>query len=169
VSDKVRSDKKGDKLYRLLATHYRLVTGAGKSYYPLGYMTEEKGRWKLHPAIVTEGKTQITDLQVLREYDGKTPNETVLWVYRLPQPLPEDADLSGDESEEDEEAAKAALEEKCAPNYIVFRRTAICLVANRVPNVLPLTAKEEAAAKAKAAAAEKKKADAAKAKAQPKT
>ena len=112
VSDKVRSDKKGDMLYRLPATHYRLVTGAGKSYYPLGYIIEEEGRWKLYPAAVTEEETQITDLHVLREYNAKIPNEMVLWVYRLPQPLPEDSDLSDAEGAEDEDAAKAALEEK---------------------------------------------------------
>jgi len=98
-------DEEPGEYYRLPATHFRMVSATGRSYYPVAYLTykrdEPRGRrWEAHAAEERNERTQIARLIVVRPFvDNKlTGTLSVDWVYRIP------------------------TEEK--PRYVVFRRTA---------------------------------------------
>jgi len=138
VSKSVRSDRKEDGWYRLPATHYRLVTGSGASLYPMGYLTAESGLWRLHAAEIGGGKAKVANLCVLRRH-GKEQFQEIFWVYRLPKA--DTGEIDFDNSDEidpaEAERAKAERDEMYAPNYVVFRRTARCLIPAPEPGLLP--------------------------------
>ncbi len=98
--------------WRLPATHFRLVSAAGLSYYPVAYMTYGPGGWKAHPPPIEDQKAQIAKLIVVRPYRGDRPL-TVDWVYRIPK---------GEEA-----------------SYVTFRRVARkdAPVKSRTPNEMP--------------------------------
>jgi hypothetical protein len=152
VANSARSDRKEDGWYRLPATHFRLVTGAGRSYYPLGYLKDKGDKWTLVPVTATDGKADMTGLCVKRQYKSEAYQE-IPWVYRLPK-MPGDADnLEGDEGlDKDEiERRNQAKADLYAPNYVVFRRTSMKTILN-ISTKLPETPKEIADAAAKEAA-----------------
>jgi hypothetical protein len=126
VSDSSRSARKEDGWYRLPATHFRLVTGSGASLYPLGYITLEDDVWLLHPAEVVDGKAKVADLCVLRRHET-VPYQEIFWVYRLPKADTGENDYENTEEIDPDEALehKEALENMYAPDYMVFRRTAV--------------------------------------------
>ncbi|KKK93392.1 hypothetical protein LCGC14_2693340, partial [marine sediment metagenome] len=74
-----------DDLYRLPATHFRLLTRSHKSYYPVGYLTFA-GRWRVETAADPEGKANVGDVIVTRPWKEKVGPKKLLvdWVYRLP-------------------------------------------------------------------------------------
>jgi len=89
--------------WRLPATHFRLVTTAGHSYYPLAYLTYKTDaargkKWQAHPAAVEGDRAQIARLAVVRPAAKEVKSIMVDWVYRI--------------GEDDE------------PRYVVFRRVA---------------------------------------------
>jgi len=167
VSNSVRSDRKEDGWYRLPATHYRLVTGSGRSLYPLGYISEVEGKWTLFPAKSVDGKPDVASLHVVHLHKEETEFR-VLWVYRLPKPEDDEADFTSDEDPEKAKELKLARDELYAPNYMVFRRTAKMIVPPSTPALLPLTEAEKAAKAARLKAAQAA-ADARKAAATPKS
>jgi len=93
--------------YRLPATHFRLVSKTGKSYYPLAYLTAwkktvtrreakrrdygknyaDKAPWKCHCPEVKEEVLQLAGLIVQRPWKSKGgPKKLYIdWVYRLAQ------------------------------------------------------------------------------------
>lgn len=92
--------------WRLPATHFRLVSTAGGSYYPLAYLTYDTGGWAAQPAPTVKadslegepGRAEIGKLIVVRPSKEKGASLTVDWVYRVPF--------------------------DAKPRYVVFRRTA---------------------------------------------
>jgi uncharacterized membrane protein required for colicin V production len=74
-----------DKWWRLPATHFRLVTRSGRSYYPVGYMVRSTEGIVCVPAPTEEGNLHVTQLIVERPVEEKTL--AIDWAYRL---LPED-------------------------------------------------------------------------------
>ena len=84
----------GDRWWRLMGTHFRLVTRDGASFYPVGY-------------LIRQGPLQLVEepvgkLQVNRPCEGAS-QLTVDWVYRVPH-------LAGDQPRE--------------PWFMAFRRIA---------------------------------------------
>ncbi len=160
VSKNTRSDREEDGWYRLPGTHFRLVTGAGKSIYPLGYLKAIGKKWTLVPAPVVDGKADLAGLHVLRQYKLEEYQE-ILWVYRMPRMETEilgfdsTADLDPDEAEQ----IKADREALYAPDYMVFRRTSRKKIPLSLPTLLPLTPQQIKEVQA-AEAAEKKAEDA---------
>ena len=145
VSNSTRSANKEDGWYRLPGTHFRLVTGSGTSLYPLGYITQVDGKWKLHPAAGEGGKAQIADLCVVRRFESEKFQQ-IFWVYRLPGADTGEADFDDtDEVDPDKAAeAKADRAEMYAPQYMVFRRTARMLVPAITSDLMPELAKPPA-------------------------
>ncbi len=92
-----------DDWYRLPATQFRLVTAAGRSFYPVGYLTHA-GVWQVNTAETDAHLARVTDILVARPWAKKGgPDKLVVdWVYRLP-----------------------ANE---TPDHLVFRRTAVATV-----------------------------------------
>jgi len=91
VDELARHEK--DHWYRLPATHFRLVTGSGQGYYPVGYLTYA-GRWRVHTLTDENGLVRIADVVVARPWDPKRgPKKLIVdWVYRLPEEVVEDLD-----------------------------------------------------------------------------
>jgi hypothetical protein len=120
-----------DNWYRLPATHFRLVTGAGQSHYPVGYLTRPRldDPWRLWAADVKDEKGQIARLCREVSFDRKHLKEPleVYWVYVLPA-QPESYNLDEEDIDRSEESAseerEASLEKAYSPAYLVFRRTA---------------------------------------------
>ncbi len=88
--------------WRLPATHFRMRTEKGRSFYPLAYLTYESGRWEAHPAESADGKVAIAKLLVTRPFKKTNKKITVDWVYRIP---------SDD-----------------VPSALIFRRTAVAII-----------------------------------------
>lgn len=87
VRDDVPADQEDkNERFRLPATHFRLVTQGGESYYPLAYLTQGTGGWEAHAAPREQEQTALADLAVVRPYVDKevTPSLSVDWVYRIP-------------------------------------------------------------------------------------
>jgi len=128
-----------DNWYRLPATHFRLITGVGRSLYPLGYITVADGKWRLNPVPVQGGKALIAEMCVFNQHKGQAFEE-ISWVYRLPLPESDEmvfhADGVGDEKDK-EKAHKAKVTQRYAPAHMIFRRTAGFKVPNITPNILP--------------------------------
>ena len=97
--DETARDKEDD-WWRLPATHFRLVTDTGRSFYPIGYLTWSGGRWMLNTTESKEKHAKIAEIAVARPWSSKEgpPQLIVDWIYRVPK--------------------KAKCE------YLVFRRTA---------------------------------------------
>ncbi len=70
--------------WRLPATHFRMVSSRGRSYYPLAYLTYGRGEWEVHGAKQTDGEAQIADLIVSRPTSRKTKSLVIDWVYTIP-------------------------------------------------------------------------------------
>jgi len=158
VSNKVRSDRKEDGWYRLPATHFRIVTGAGRSFYPLGYLKDSGKKWDLIPAKMTDGKVHMTALRVLREFKTEAYQE-IAWVYRVPR-MPEDTGTLDDDAGLDDEEInrrKADREALYAPSHMIFRRTSRTTVPLVLLPDMPKTPKEVADAAAIEAAKKKAK------------
>jgi len=139
VSNKARSDRKGDDWYRLPVTHFRLVTKSGVSLYPLGAIAPHEGKWALSDrADDKSGKAKVADLYLLGKYNGQ-PYHEVLLVYLLPRPDIGDTDFgnTGDMSPAEMEDARAERAIMYAPEYMVFRRTAKMIVPVVTPAILP--------------------------------
>ncbi len=103
-----------DRWWRLVATHFRMVTEAGKSYYPVGYLSHGPEGWQVHSPQYKENQPQIAELIVQRPLDAeKSPRVTVDWIYRIP-------------SDED-------------PAGVSFRRVAVERVGKVKKNALPPT------------------------------
>jgi len=140
VSNKSRSDRKGDGWYRLPATHFRLVTRSGTSLYPLGYIEkkEDSNKWQLHPVPTAGNKAKVADLCILRKFQNE-PYQEILLVYRLPIPDMGDADFGSTDDMDPAELEKAKAERASmyAPEYMVFRRTAKTVVPVATPDILP--------------------------------
>ncbi len=96
-----------DKWWRLPATHFRLVTASGRSFYPVAYLTARAGQYSFNPPPPSESEEEIAqarigDLCVQRDGAGKGgPRKLIVdWIYRLP------------------------ADEDYKPSYMVFRRAA---------------------------------------------
>lgn len=89
-----------DDWWRLPATHFRLVTQAGRSFYPVGYITWSGGRWILNTVETEKKVARIGKIVVARAWREKGgPSKRIVdWIYRIPA--------------------------KAKPQYVVFRRTA---------------------------------------------
>lgn len=89
-----------DDWWRLPATHFRMVTQAGRSFYPVGYITWSGGRWILSTVETEKKVARIGKIVVARAWREKGgPSERIVdWIYRIPA--------------------------KDRPRYVVFRRTA---------------------------------------------
>ena len=119
-----------DNWYRLPATHFRMVTGDGRSYYPVGYLEyrPKEAKWVLHPARGEPDLPRITQLCFDEPFKNKKPGD-VYWVYVL-APIPQDDEVDMDVmtgGERDKAAALARREERQKmhqPAYVVFRRIA---------------------------------------------
>ena len=72
------------KRWRLPATHFRMRTKDGRSFYPVAYLTHESARWEAHPAESVDGQLQIAKLIVMRPHKKGDGKLTVDWVYRIP-------------------------------------------------------------------------------------
>ncbi|KPK83982.1 MAG: hypothetical protein AMJ81_06840 [Phycisphaerae bacterium SM23_33] len=77
-----------DNWYRLPATHFRLVTEKGHSFYPVGYLAFA-GRYRVETVIPKRSKikvAQIADILVARAWQAEGGPERLLvdWLYRLP-------------------------------------------------------------------------------------
>jgi hypothetical protein len=83
--DRGAADKDG--WWRLPATHFRLVSDSGRSYYPVGYMIRSATGLACVPAPSEEGRLQVAQLIVEHQAGG---NKTIAidWAFRL---LPQDA------------------------------------------------------------------------------
>ena len=67
----------------LPATHFRLVTGTGKSHYPVAYLwrdAKEKA-WYTREADLAGGGAKIAELILGRRWENKPQYLTVDWVY----------------------------------------------------------------------------------------
>lgn len=99
VSEHVRNDE--DNWWRLPATHFRLVSDTGRSYYPVAYLTKRilasLGRdsvpetrdalWQCHtPDNDDEGRPLLGDLAVQHQWHSQGgPGQLNLdWVYSIP-------------------------------------------------------------------------------------
>ncbi len=103
-----------DKWWRLVATHFRMVTKTGKSYYPVGYLSHGTEGWQVHSPKYEQDQPQIAKLIVQRPFDAKKSQQvTVDWIYRIP-------------SDED-------------PATVSFRRVAVERVGKVEKNALPPT------------------------------
>ena len=71
--------------WRLPATHFRMRTKDGRSFYPLAYLTHESAKWEAHPAEFADGKAQIAKLVVVRPRKKGNKKITVEWAYRIPK------------------------------------------------------------------------------------
>jgi len=100
VGEKARDE--GDKWWRLPATHFRLVTASGRSFYPVAYLTARAGQYSFNKIVSEDDVAKIGEICVQR--DGAVaggPRElTIDWIYRLPP------------------------EQDHKPSYMVFRGTA---------------------------------------------
>jgi len=120
VDEKTREvpaeDKEGSDWWYLPATHFRLVTTEGNSYYPVAYLTwdHKNGQYKLNPAKIEDGQVQIANLLVGRKWyvKGGPPKLTVDWVYVLPD--------DPSEGKKPDELPPGMTFER--PRYMVFRR-----------------------------------------------
>ncbi len=158
VTKSAASTRKEDGWYRLPATHFRIVTGAGRSYYPLGYLKDDGKTWTLVPVSAVDGKLNMAGLCVQRQFKGES-NQEIPWVYRLAR-MPDETDtLEDDEGLNAAEIKdrKADREALYAPDYMVFRRTSMKAIPPVLSPDLPKTPKEEAEAAAIEAAKLKKK------------
>ncbi|HET6427421.1 MAG TPA: CvpA family protein [Phycisphaerae bacterium] len=83
VDELARNEK--DQWYRLPATHFRLVTGANRSYYPVGYLSFA-GRWRVEAGGATPDKAAPANVLVARAWSAEGGPKKLLvdWVYRLP-------------------------------------------------------------------------------------
>lgn len=74
-----------DNWYRLPATHFRLLTESGRSFYPVDYLTHA-GIWRLNAQRDDKGNSKICDILIARPWDSNGgPKKLVVdWVYRLP-------------------------------------------------------------------------------------
>ena len=82
IDVEARSDE--DNWHRLPATHFRLVTTTGESFYPVGYLTYIGG-WQVNTASTAEGVAKVADIMVVRPLpEGKNKDLVVDWVYRVP-------------------------------------------------------------------------------------
>ncbi|MDP6634535.1 MAG: CvpA family protein [Phycisphaerae bacterium] len=162
VSHSARSARKGDGWFRLPATHFRLVNGAGVSLYPLGRLEDAGDEWVLMRTKPVNGKPDMTGLHVIRLHKSE-PQQEILWVYRIPQPPDDETAFDGSEAIDADEA-KLIKEEQArmhAADYMVFRRVSRVNVPVPTPDILPLTSDQTAELKKKTDDAAKKKAAAA--------
>ena len=140
VSAKARNADKKDGWYRFTGTHFRLVTGSGRSLYPLGSIVPDKSgtRWTLAPDNEQDQPAKIADRCILRKHKSD-PVQHIYWVYRLPKPESQQTVLGSAEDLGPAEAklAKAARDAKYAPSYMVFRRTSKAVVDAVTTKVLP--------------------------------
>ncbi len=84
IVDRGAADKDG--WWRLPATHFRLVSDSGRSYYPVGYMVRSATGSACVPAPSDDGHLQVTQLVV--EHPGDKDRAVFIdWAYRL---LPQD-------------------------------------------------------------------------------
>jgi len=95
VSESARGE---DGWWRLPATHFRLVTKAGRSCYPVGYLLHRAGRWEPVIPPRQDNAPQYAKLSVEREHHSGLGQLNIDWAYRIP------------------------LDEE--PDYLVFRRLA---------------------------------------------
>ncbi|NQU76331.1 MAG: hypothetical protein HQ546_08480 [Planctomycetes bacterium] len=65
----------GDNWWRLMGTHFRLVTEDGESFYPVGYLICQ-GQW----AVITD---KVGQIQINRPFDDKKQIDVDL-IYRVP-------------------------------------------------------------------------------------
>jgi hypothetical protein len=78
--DQSAADK--DKWWRLPATHFRLISRTGRSYYPVGYMVRSPEGAVCVPAPTVEGNLQVTQLIVERPV-GAERSLAIDWAFRL--------------------------------------------------------------------------------------
>lgn len=118
----VEEDHKGFNWWYLPATHFRLVTAEGKSYYPVAYLTWDVAnkRYTLNPDQNEKNEKGqpkqilIGNLLVGRLWKAEGGPRTLFvdWVYVLP-----------DDPTEDKTAEQAqAIGKFDRPEYLVFRR-----------------------------------------------
>ena len=75
----------GDRWWRLMGTHFRLVAEDGASFYPVGYLSHD-GAWTIYEAErgQDEGaRAQVGKIEINRQAD-KAGQLTVDLVYRVP-------------------------------------------------------------------------------------
>ncbi len=113
--DESAGDIGGNKeaTYRLPATHFRMVSKSGRSYYPVAYLTYGRGGWEAHGAPVEDNRTQIARLIVARPLSNQLRKLTVDWVFRIPNNEQED------------------------PEYIVFRRVSKSDIIRKIAQQMP--------------------------------
>jgi len=114
VDETARNEK--DNWFRLPATHFRLVTRSGRSFYPLAYLAYAGG-WRVVSAVGENRIAKVAEVSVARPWSssGGPKKLTVDWVFRLPR--------------------------REEPAYIVFRR---CAAADVPPAVAGLPKPEGA-------------------------
>ncbi len=93
----IHSENNSDFDWYLPGTHFRLVTNANRSYYPVAYLTFLNGQWKAHAVIDEDEGHALPGSLILSRSEPRRGNLTVDWVYKIPK----------------EEI----------PAYVVFRRT----------------------------------------------
>jgi len=133
-----------DNWYRLPATHFRLVPGAGQSHYPVGYLTRPRpdDPWRLWSADVKGENVQVARLCREVSFDRRHVKESleVYWVYVLPA-QPEAHDLDEEDVGWSEKSTRkergASLEKAYAQAYLVFRRAARAETDKPIQGVLP--------------------------------
>jgi len=118
---KVEDDHKGTNWWYLPASHFRLVTAEGKSYYPVGYLTWDvvNFRYTINPDKNEKNEKgqppspHVGDVIVGRKWSGVNSKTLIVdWVYILP-----------DDPTEDKTAEQAqAIGKFDRPEYLVFRR-----------------------------------------------
>jgi len=97
-------DLPAEDWYFLPATHFRLVSPDGRSFWPVGYLwfdpdqADPADQWNLHAAPAEKDQPpQIADLLVARNLDATPPADgdrwlIIDWVYRLPADVPLDGE-----------------------------------------------------------------------------
>jgi len=110
-----------DNWYRLPATHFRMVTGDGRSHYPVAYLKSRDAKWVLRPAGGKPDSPRLTQLYFEKQYEKKKPAD-VYWVYVL-APIPGE-DVEVDVGMSLTGGEKKKRQEMHQPAYVVFRRTA---------------------------------------------
>lgn len=140
VSDQVRSEKEKDNWWRLPATHFRLVSDKGRSYYPVAYLTTlvvesitpntppktKEGLWQCHPPDKDDdGRPLLADLLVQHLWFSSTGPERLVidWVYSIPEDEKATRVVFRHVAAEsiDPAAAKQAWPPKPDPKQAVFR------------------------------------------------
>jgi uncharacterized membrane protein required for colicin V production len=112
--DRGAADKGG--WWRLPATHFRLVSDSGRSYYPVGYMIRSATGLVCVPAPSQEGRLQVARL-IVEHQMGREKTVSIDWAYRL---LPQDT-----------------------PTTLVFRRRCQAAVPKPSSRLPDLTARPE--------------------------